>query len=119
MAGTKARLRDSHRDRRPPSAFLSSSPNKDTTLTESELAGSERGGSGLEEGEAQEEGEDPESFTGIRSMETDTESEDPTPGGSPGGAPVAGRWCLSPPPARGDGVNAEWTVVAEPPRDPG
>ena len=35
-------------------------------------AGSERGGSGLEEGEAQEEGEDPESFTGIRSGETGT-----------------------------------------------
>ena len=56
-----------------------STPKKDTTPTESEPAGSEHGGSGLEEGEAQEEGEDPESFTGIRSRETDTESKDATP----------------------------------------
>ena len=49
-----------------------STPNKDRTPTESELAGSERGGSGLEEGEAQEEADDPESLTGIRSRETDT-----------------------------------------------
>ena len=56
-----------------------STPDKDTTLTESEPTGSERGGSGLEEGEAQEEGADPESFTRIRSRETDTESEDTPP----------------------------------------
>ena len=42
--------------------------------------GIERGGSGIEEEEVQEEGEDPESFMGIRSRETDTESEDATPG---------------------------------------
>ena len=56
-----------------------SAPDKDTTPTESELAGSERRGSGLEVGEAQEEGDDPEPFMGIRSRETDTKSKDTTP----------------------------------------
>ena len=56
-----------------------STPHIDTTPTESELAGSERGGSGMEEEEAQDEGDDPESFTGIWLRKTDTESEHATP----------------------------------------
>ena len=56
-------------------------PNRDTTLTESELAGSECGESGQEEGEVtQGEGDDPGSFTQMKSRDTDTESEDTTPG---------------------------------------
>ena len=57
-----------------------STPDKDTTPTESELAGSERGGSDLEEREAQDEGMELGSFTEIRSRETDIESKDTTPG---------------------------------------
>ena len=53
MAGTKAQVRDSHRDRRPPSAQW-----------------------GPEEGE----GDNPGSFTQMKSRDTDTESEDTTPG---------------------------------------
>ena len=57
-----------------------STPDKDTTPTESELAGSDHRGSDLEESrEALEEGEVQEDYTGIRSRETDTESEDTTP----------------------------------------
>ena len=56
-------------------------PDKDITPTELELAGSERGESGPEEGKVQqEEGDDPGSFTQMRSRDTDTESEDTTPG---------------------------------------
>ena len=56
-------------------------PDKDITPTESELAGSERGESGPKEGEVQqEEGDDPGSFTKMRFRDTDTESEDTTPG---------------------------------------
>ena len=48
---------------------------------DSDLAGSEHGESGPEEGEVwQEEGNDPGSFTQMRSRDTDTESEDTTPG---------------------------------------
>ena len=55
-------------------------PDKDITPTESELAGSERGESGPEEGEVQqEESDDPGSFTKMRFRDTDTESEDTTP----------------------------------------
>ena len=70
----------------PPSTFRlhhikGSTPDKDTTLTESERAGSECGGSDLEESrEALEEGEVQEDYTSIRSRETDTESDDATLG---------------------------------------
>ena len=56
-------------------------PDKDTIPTALEPAESEHGESGPEEGEVQqEEGDDPGSFTKIWSRETDTESEDTTPG---------------------------------------
>ena len=56
-------------------------PDKDTTPTESELAGSEHGESGQEEGEfTQTEDDDPGSFTQMKSRDTDKESEDTTPG---------------------------------------
>ena len=56
-------------------------PDKDITPTESELAGRERGESGPEEGEVQQgEGDDSGSFTQMRSRDTDTESEDTTLG---------------------------------------
>ena len=56
-------------------------PDRDTTQTESELAGSERGESGQEEGEVtQAEGHKLGSFTQMKSRDTDTESEDTTPG---------------------------------------
>ena len=51
-----------------------STPDKDTTPTESELTGSEHGGSDLEESrEALEEGEVQEDYTGIQSRKTDTD----------------------------------------------
>ena len=56
-------------------------PDRDTTLTESELAGSERRESGQQEGEVtQGEGDDLGSFTQMKPRDTDTESEDTTPG---------------------------------------
>ena len=61
---------------RPP-LVKGSTPDRDVTPTESERAGSDHGGSGVEEGEAQEEGE---SYIGSRSRETVTELEDTTPG---------------------------------------
>ena len=70
----------------PPSTILlphtkGTTPDRDTTLTESELAGSEHGESGQEEGEVtQGEGDDPGSFTQMKSRDTDTKSEDTTPG---------------------------------------
>ena len=66
MAGTKARVRDSLRDCRPPSAFPTkgTTPDMDITPTESELAGSEHGESGPEKGEVpQGEGDDGGTFT--------------------------------------------------------
>ena len=59
---------------------------RDTTPTESGLAASERGELGQEEREVtQGEGDDPGSFTQMKSRDTDMESEDTTPG--------AGKWC--------------------------
>ena len=56
-------------------------PDKDITPTESELAGSECGESAPEEGEVpQGDGDDPGSFTQMKSRDTDTESYDTTPG---------------------------------------
>ena len=54
---------------------------RDTTPTVSELAGSERGELGQEEGGVtQAEGDEPGSFTQMKSRDTDTESEDTIPG---------------------------------------
>ena len=56
-------------------------PDRDTRPTESELAGSERGESGQEEGEVtQADGDEPRSFTQMKSRDIDMESEDTTPG---------------------------------------
>ena len=56
-------------------------PYKDMTPMESDLEGSERAESGPEEGEVKQEEEDnPGPFTQMRSRDTDTESEDTTPG---------------------------------------
>ena len=56
-------------------------PDKDITRMESELAGSEHGESGPEEVEVRQgEGDDLGSFTQMRSRDTDTESEDTNPG---------------------------------------
>ena len=56
-------------------------PDRDTTPTESELTGSERGESGQEEGEVtQAEGDEPGSLTQMKSRDTNSGSEDTTPG---------------------------------------
>ena len=54
-------------------------PNRDVTPTESEFAGSEQEGSGQEEGEiTQTEGDEPRSFTQMRSKDSDSGSDDTT-----------------------------------------
>ena len=56
-------------------------PDRDTTPTESELAGSDHGDSGQEEGEVtQAEGDEPVSFTQMKSRDMDSGSKDTTPG---------------------------------------
>ena len=56
-------------------------PDRDVTLTESEIAGSEQEGSGQEEGEiTQTEGDEPGSFTQMRSKDSDLGSDDTTMG---------------------------------------
>ena len=56
-------------------------PDRDATPTESELAGSDHGDSGQEEGEVtQAERNEPGSFTQMKSRDTDSGSEDTTPG---------------------------------------
>ena len=56
-------------------------PDRDATPTESERAGSDHGDSGQEEGEVtQAEGDEPGSFTQMKSRDTDSGSEDTTPG---------------------------------------
>ena len=56
-------------------------PDRDATPTESERAGSEQGGSGQEEGEiTQTKGDEPGSFTQMRSKDSDSGSDDTTTG---------------------------------------
>ena len=56
-------------------------PDRDVTPTESEFAGSEQKGSGQEEGEVtQTEGDEPGSFTQMRSKDSDSGSDDTTTG---------------------------------------
>ena len=56
-------------------------PDRDVTPTESERAGSEQGGSGQEEGEiTQTEGDEPGSFTQMKSKDSDSGSDDTTMG---------------------------------------
>ena len=56
-------------------------PEREATPTDSELARSEHGESGQEEGEVtQAEGDEPGSFTQMKSRDKDSESEDTTPG---------------------------------------
>ena len=56
-------------------------PDRDVTPTESEFAGSEQEGSGQEEGEiTQTEGDEPGSFTQMRSKDSDSGSDDTTAG---------------------------------------
>ena len=56
-------------------------PDRDVTPTESELAGSKQEGSGQEEGEiTQTEGDEPGSFTQMRSKDSDSGSDDATTG---------------------------------------
>ena len=58
-----------------------STTDRDATPTESELAKSDHGDSGQEEGEVtQAEGDEPGSFTQMKSRDTDSRSEDTTPG---------------------------------------
>ena len=56
-------------------------PDRDVTPTESERAGSDHGDSGQEEGEVtQGEGDEPGSFTQMKSRDSDSGSDDTTPG---------------------------------------
>ena len=85
-------------------------PDRDVTPTESERAGSEQGGSGQEEGEImQNEGDEPGSFTRMRSKDLTTLPRDETRGGAPG---ARKRWC-SPRPTPGVGVSAGQTEEEE------
>ena len=67
-------------------------PDRDTTPTESELAGSERGESGQEEGEVtQGEGDDPGSFTQMKSRALTRNLRITPRDETRGGAPEAGK----------------------------
>ena len=122
-AGTKARVRDSHRDRRTPSASPTLRVTR-PTKTQPRRSQSRRGASA--ESQAQRKGRSSRrraSTQGpLRKFGRGRLTQSPrTPpwGGSLGGAPVAGRRYFSPHPACGDKVNLEWTMVAGLPRDPG
>ena len=105
MAGTKARVRDSHRDRCPPSA----SP----TLRAPRLTKTQPRRGASAESQAQRRGRSSRRRVTTRGPlqksgrgRLTQSPRTPPRDGSLGGAPVARRWYFSPHPCRGDGVNA-------------